>query len=70
MDTPLTDDEIRERLHPGEAVEDGVLLAVLAALRQAGHDLVVTDVYGVGAEAAAELSIDGGRRVRISAQEW
>ncbi|CAL9626031.1 hypothetical protein SUDANB121_05958 (plasmid) [Nocardiopsis dassonvillei] len=67
--TPLTDAEIRDRLAPGETADD-VLLVVLAALRRAGHDVAVTDAYGVGAEVAAELHLDGGRRVRLTAQEW
>lgn len=66
----LTDGQIRDRLYPGE-IPDDLLLAVLGALRTAGHDLAVTDAYGIGpAQAAAELHIDGGRRIRITVEPW
>ena len=64
--TPLTDDEVRTLLAPGEAADD-LLLVVLSALRQAGHQVDVTDAYGIGAQAAAELHVAGGRRMRLVA---
>ncbi|WP_306368441.1 hypothetical protein [Nocardiopsis sp. CC223A] len=67
--SPLTEDEVRELLAPGEDAND-LLLVVLAALRRAGHRVDVTDAYGVGSEAAAELNVNGGRRMRITAQPW
>ncbi|MGW9351721.1 hypothetical protein [Nocardiopsis flavescens] len=57
--SPLTEDEVRALLAPGEAVQDDLLLAVLDALRRAGHGVVITDAYGVGALHEAQ-SVHGG----------
>lgn len=66
---PLTDAEIRELLAPGEAADD-LLLLILTVLRQAGHRVDVTDAYGIGAQAAAEIHVAGGRRMRLVAEPW
>lgn len=69
MHEPLTDEQVRGALAPGEPGDD-LIMATVEALRASGRDVEVEEAGGTGPRTAYVVVHTGGRRMRLTAEPW